>query len=71
MYQIYPKYLNRTESNSNFQLCERAKTDLEFAALLARGPVEALDPGLPKKRSNSGSDSDEGSAKKPSQVSIR
>ena len=47
-----------------FQLCERARKDPEFAALLARGPIEALENVVIKKRSNSESDLDEPQSKK-------
>jgi len=38
------------------QLCDQARADPEFAALLARGPIEAIDTRGDKKRSTSESD---------------
>ena len=40
----------------DFQLCDQARADPEFAALLARGPIEAIDTRGDKKRSISESD---------------
>ena len=51
-----------------FQLCDRAKRDPEFAALLARGPVEAFDTSAGHKREHSDSENEEsggGPSKKP------
>ncbi len=40
----------------DLQLCDQARADPEFAALLARGPIEAIDTRGDKKRSTSESD---------------
>ena len=41
---------------NKLQLCDQAKTDPEFAALLARGPIEAIDVRGDKKGSLSESE---------------
>jgi hypothetical protein len=38
------------ESSNFFQLCEQARTDPELSGLLARGPIEAIDPRGDRKR---------------------